>query len=60
SDIVGAVAGECNISGKNIGAVDLFEGFSFFEVPEKYEQTILSSMKNTRIKGKKISPQRSK
>ncbi|MGL5440621.1 MAG: DEAD/DEAH box helicase, partial [Filifactoraceae bacterium] len=25
SDIVGAVAGECNISGKNIGAVDLFE-----------------------------------
>lgn len=60
ADIVGAVAGECNISGKNIGAVDLFEGFSFFEVPEKYSQTVLTSMENARIKGKRVSPQRSK
>lgn len=60
ADIVGAVAGECDIQGKHIGAIDLFDNYSFFEIPSKYEDTILNKMKNVKIKGKKVSAQLSK
>lgn len=60
ADIVGAVAGECDIQGKNIGAIDLFDNYSFFEIPSKYEKTVLSKMKNIKIKGKKVTAQLSK
>ena len=60
ADIVGAVAGECDIQGKHIGSIDLFDNYSFFEIPSKYENTVLSKMKNVKIKGKKITAQLSK
>lgn len=60
ADIVGAVAGECDIAGKKIGSIDLFDNYTFFEVPEKYESTVLKKMKNVKIKGKKVSAQLSK
>lgn len=60
ADIVGAVAGECDIQGKHIGSIDLFDNYSFFEIPSKYEKTVLSKMKNVKIKGKKVTAQLSK
>lgn len=60
ADIVGAVAGECDIQGKHIGSIDLFDNYSFFEIPSKYENTVLAKMKNVKIKGKKITAQLSK
>lgn len=60
ADIVGAVAGECDIAGKKIGSIDLFDNYTFFEVPEKYEKTVLKKMTNVKIKGKKVSAQLSK
>jgi len=60
ADIVGAVAGECDIQGKHIGAIDLFDNYSFFEIPSKFESAVLSKMKNVKIKGKKVTAQLSK
>lgn len=60
ADIVGAVAGECEIQGKHIGSIDLFDNYSFFEIPSKYEKTVLKNMKNVKIKGKKVTAQLSK
>lgn len=60
ADLVGAIAGECNIKGQSIGAVDIYDKYSFFEIPEKYETSIVKNMKNIKIRGKSVSAQKSK
>lgn len=53
-DIVGAVANEAGIEGKLIGGVDIFDSFTFVEVPEAQANKVIDRMKNTMIKGKAI------
>ncbi len=54
-DIVGAIAGETRISGDLIGNIDIYDKFSFVEVPIEYAKDVLNDMKNNRIKGNKIN-----
>ncbi|MDD4568603.1 MAG: DEAD/DEAH box helicase [Tepidanaerobacteraceae bacterium] len=54
-DIVGAIAGETGIPGKLIGTIDIYDKFTFVEVPTEYAADVLSTMKNNQIKGKKIN-----
>ncbi|SFB78514.1 ATP-dependent RNA helicase DeaD [Flexibacter flexilis DSM 6793] len=54
-DIVGAIAGEANIPGNTIGNIDIFDKFSFVEIPQASVQQVLSVMDNNQIKGKKIN-----
>ncbi|AYO31225.1 DEAD/DEAH box helicase [Biomaibacter acetigenes] len=54
-DIVGAIAGETGMPGKLIGTIDIYDKFTFVEVPKEYAQDVLSIMKNNQIKGKKIN-----
>ncbi|HEX5692783.1 MAG TPA: DbpA RNA binding domain-containing protein, partial [Roseiflexaceae bacterium] len=56
SDIVGAIANEANIPGRAIGAIDLFERFSFVEVPGNLSERVLRALKRTTIRGRKIAP----
>jgi ATP-dependent RNA helicase DeaD len=56
SDIVGAIANEANIPGRAIGAIDLFERFSFVEVPGNMSDRVLKALKRTTIRGRKIAP----
>lgn len=60
ADLVGAIAGECDIRGRSIGAVDIYDKYSFFEIPQKYETKIIKHMKNIKIRGKLVTAQRSK
>ena len=60
NDIVGAVAGETGIPGRVIGHIDIFEEFTFVDVPKEYAKEILTGMKNKKIKGKKINIERAK
>lgn len=53
-DIVGSIAGETGLSGKMIGAVDIFDNYTFVEVPKEYAEDIQDVMKDIKIKGKKI------
>lgn len=53
-DIVGAIAGECNIPGNVIGNIELYDKFSFVEVPSKYESKVIQTMNKETIKGKKV------
>ncbi|ACL69305.1 DEAD/DEAH box helicase [Halothermothrix orenii] len=53
--IVGAIAGETSLSGRLIGAIDLYDNFTFVEVPEESSREVLKIMKNNYIKGKKIN-----
>ena len=57
-DILGAVAGESNIPGKVVGSIDMYDGYTFVEVPDEYADTVIQSMKNARIKGKGVHAER--
>ncbi|MFU0824416.1 DEAD/DEAH box helicase [Clostridium sp.] len=54
-DVIGAIAGETGIAGKLIGKIDIYEKFTFVEVPKEYAREVLNIMKNNTIKGKKIN-----
>ncbi len=53
-DILGAIAGEANIPGKLVGAIDLYDKYTFVEVPKENAAKVLAAMKNVKIKGKII------
>lgn len=53
--IVGAIAGETGLSGKLIGAIDVYKNFTFVEVPAEYGQQVLEIMRDNYIKGNKIN-----
>ncbi|MDW7669759.1 MAG: DEAD/DEAH box helicase [Bacillota bacterium] len=53
-DIVGAIAGETKMSGKLIGTVDIFDKYTFVEVPRENAREVLTIMRNNQIKGRPI------
>ena len=54
-DIVGAIAGETGIQGKLIGKIDMYDKFTFVEVPAENHKEVLAAMKLAQIKGKRIN-----
>ena len=53
-DIVGAIANEAGVPGKALGAIDLFDDYTFVDVPREYVKDILHSMNHCKIKNKRI------
>jgi ATP-dependent RNA helicase DeaD len=49
-DIVGAIANEANVPGKAIGAIDIYDHFTYVEVPARYSRQILARMRDTEIR----------
>ena len=54
-DILGAIAGEAGIPGKTIGTIDIYDKFTFVEVPKNKAKTVIEKMKNKKIKGNKLN-----
>lgn len=52
--IVGAILGETGIPSNAIGDIDLFDKFTFVNIPEKYTDDVLKKLNNKRIKGIKV------
>ena len=59
-DIVGAIAGESGIPGKSLGHIDIYDDFTFVDVPKKYVKDVLKGMKCKKIKNRKINVERAK
>ncbi len=53
-DVLGAVAGESGISGKLVGSIDMYDNYTFVEVPREYAGAVLKAMKDVKIKGKNV------
>lgn len=51
-DILGAIANETGINGKNIGSIEVFDKFSFVEIREQDVQMVMRVMGKRKIKGK--------
>jgi ATP-dependent RNA helicase DeaD len=53
-DILGAIAGECDIPGSDIGAIEILENYSFFNASSEHADAILGRMEGSQIKGKDV------
>ncbi len=54
-DILGAVAGESGMPGKLVGAIDMYDKYTFVEVPREYGKEVLEAMKHAKIKGRSVN-----
>ena len=57
-DILGAVAGESGIPGKLVGSIDMYDKYTFVEVPEDCADEVLESMRHVKIRGKNVKVER--
>ena len=54
-DILGAVAGESEFQGRMVGNIDMYDGYTFVDVPGRYADDVLKAMAHAKIKGKEYS-----
>lgn len=54
-DILGAIAGESGMDGRLVGTIDMYDKYTFVEVPREYAKTVLKAMKHAKIKGKTVA-----
>ncbi|HSK55511.1 MAG TPA: DEAD/DEAH box helicase [Jiangellales bacterium] len=57
-DLVGAIAGESSLAGRDIGAIEIAERFSLVEVPDGAVDEVVQSLRRTTIKGRKPTVRR--
>ena len=57
-DLVGAIAGETNLTGSQIGPIRISDNFAIVGVPEKSVDSVVKAIKATTIKGKKAKARR--
>jgi len=54
-DIVGAIANEAGLDGRDIGAIEITDRFSLVEVPSAAATAVIAALRNTTIKGKRVA-----
>lgn len=57
-DILGAVSGESGMPGKLVGSIDMYDKYTFVEVPEDCADEVLECMKHAKIRGKRVHAER--
>ena len=57
-DLVGAICGETDLQGRQIGAIEITDNFSLVEVPSGSAEQVIKALGNTTIKGRKTSVRR--
>jgi ATP-dependent RNA helicase DeaD len=57
-DLVGAVAGETRLTGRDVGAIEITDRFSLVEVPADAVDEVVDALRATRIKGRKVQVRR--
>lgn len=57
-DIVGAIAGECGVPGRSIGAIEIHDRFCFVEVPVHLADDIMAVMNGSQIRGFKVAAEK--
>jgi ATP-dependent RNA helicase DeaD len=54
ADIVGAIANEVGIPGKQIGSIDIYDRFAFVEVPADQSQRVVRGLAGVTLRGKPV------
>ncbi len=53
-DILGAIAGETGIPGRMVGSIDMYDKYTFVEVPKNQAEMVMEAMKQVKIRGKNV------
>lgn len=54
-DILGAIAGETGMPGNLVGTIDMYDKYTFVEVPREHASEVINVMRKSKIKGKSIN-----
>ena len=54
-DLVGAIANEAGIPGRDIGAIDIYNNFSFVDVPRGYTQRVVDALSRSGVRGRRVA-----
>ncbi len=54
ADIVGAIANEADVPGREIGAIDIYDRFSLVEVPARFQRQIIERMSGATMRGRAL------
>ena len=57
-DLVGAITGESDLRGREIGSIEIADRFSLVEVPEPAVDTVIRALRGTTIKGRRATVRR--
>ena len=59
-DLVGAITGETQLQGREIGAIEITDRFSLVEVPADRVAEVIQALRKTKLKGRKATVRREK
>jgi len=54
-DLVGAIANEAGIPGRDIGAVDIYDNFSFVDIPHGATRRVVDALTRSGIRGRRVA-----
>ncbi len=54
SDLVGAITNEAGLQGRDIGAIQIADGFSLVEVPEAAAERVVGALRDATIRGQRV------
>ena len=57
-DLVGAIAGETSLSGRDVGAIEISARFSLVEVPDSAADEVIEALRGTKIRGQRATVRR--
>lgn len=57
-DLVGAITGETGIAGREIGTIEIADKFTLVDVAENVANDVITALRGTRIKGRKVTVRR--
>ena len=57
-DLVGAIAGETSLKGRDIGGIDIQARFSLVEVPSDKVDEVIDGLRSTTLRGRKVTARR--
>ena len=55
ADLVGAIANEAGISGRDIGSIEMGNGFSLVEIPEAVADSVVEALSGAKIRGQRVT-----
>ena len=57
-DLVGAITGETELAGRDVGAIEITDRFSLVEVPAQAAEAVIQALGSSRIKGNRATVRR--
>ena len=58
ADLVGAIANEAHVNPRGIGAIEIADGFSIVELPERDAERVIEALRGATLRGRRVTVRR--